>query len=230
MSTAATTPTRRPASTFRESVRRAAQQTAAQQRARNQVGAAGVSHARVGTGTAKKASRGSKRAGATARATGAAKTAKGTRVTKRTAGKAQRTAARGGFKGVLAGLGRGMRVLLAVALVLAVIAVILFPVAKDYYASMRAEQRLEAELAAVEERNSQIEGQNEALNTDEGVESQARSELGWVMEDEQSAVVTNAGDVTDTSTTLPGQVDTSVIHAPSTWYYTVLDTVFGVSE
>ena len=102
----------------------------------------------------------------------------------------------------------------------------LYPVGQTYYQTVRSEQRLQAELDAVNARNDKISKQNEALGTDEGVENQARSEFGWTKEGESAGVVTNTDEQTDTSTTLPEQVDGSKIKAPQTWYYDILDKLF----
>lgn len=118
-----------------------------------------------------------------------------------------------------------------VALVLVVLSVvILYPAGQTYYQSMREEQRLQAEYNAILERNAVVEDQNRQLETDEGVENQARKEYGWTKEGEDAAVVRNPGDTSSSSTTLPNQVDVDAIHAPQTWYYSILDALFMYHE
>ena len=53
-------------------------------------------------------------------------------------------------------------------------AAVLYPMGCTYYQTLRNEQRLQAELDAVNERNAQLEAENKALETDEGVESHAQ--------------------------------------------------------
>lgn len=118
---------------------------------------------------------------------------------------------------------------LAVGIILLVL-VLLYPVGRDYYKTLRMEQRLQAQLDAVNARNDAVEAENEALQTDEGVENQARTEYGWVREGENSAVVTNQEGTVDNASRLPDHLDTDSIHAPSTWYYSILDTIFFVHE
>ena len=114
----------------------------------------------------------------------------------------------------------------AVVLVFAVVcAAILYPVAKPYYTAMRDGQRSEAQIAAVEERNEALEEENESLKTDEGIEAQARNDYGYVMEGEESAVVTNV-EGSSSITDVPDQVDVDEICAPQTWYYDILDQIF----
>lgn len=106
-----------------------------------------------------------------------------------------------------------------------VCAAILYPVAKPYYAAMRDGQRSEAQIEAVEERNEALSEENSALKTDEGIEAQARSDYGYVMEGEESAIVTNVED-SSSITGVPEQVDVDSVTAPQTWYYDILDAVF----
>ncbi len=128
----------------------------------------------------------------------------------------------------LSGISLGKRIVASVVCVLALAIVFLYPLAQDYYKSFRDEQRVQAQVDAVADRNSAIEKENSDLETDEGVENQARKELGWVKDGDQSAVVTNAGEGSSTDSKLPSRVDTDSIEAPHTWYYDILDTVFFV--
>lgn len=123
-------------------------------------------------------------------------------------------------------IGLGARIVIALVCAVAVCAALLYPVGQTYYQTVRGEQRLQAELDAVSARNEKISEQNKALETDEGVENQARSEFGWTKEGESVGVVTNADDKADASTTLPEQIDGSKIKAPQTWYYDILDKIF----
>ena len=65
--------------------------------------------------------------------------------------------------------------------------------------------------------NDAISAENDSLNTDEGVEAEARAEYGWVEKGDQSALVTNAGD-NGSGSKLPAQPDLESIKAPQTWY------------
>ena len=74
------------------------------------------------------------------------------------------------------------------------------------------------------QRNEKIDAENKQLETDEGVENQAREEYGWVKNDEKATVVVNSGD--SGSGDMPSQVDGSKIEPPHTWYYDILDIIF----
>lgn len=102
---------------------------------------------------------------------------------------------------------------------------ILYPVAKPYYVAMRDTQRYEAQIAAVEERNEALTEENESLDTDEGVEAQARNDYGYVMKGENSVIVTGV-EASTSITDVPDAVDVDSITAPETWYYDILDAVF----
>lgn len=103
----------------------------------------------------------------------------------------------------------------------------LYPVAKEYYQTARARDQLEAEYAALASRNDAISEQIANLQTDEGVEDQARSELGWVKKGENAVTVTGIGETTST-TTLPEQVTAGSVEVEDTWVTKVLDFIFRV--
>ena len=105
---------------------------------------------------------------------------------------------------------------------------LLYPAARTYYESKRIEQRTEAQLQATDERNAEIQRQNDYLQTDEGIEDQARKGGGYIKPGEEGVVITNGGKESGTTTQLPEQVDLDQIHAPSTWYYDILDAFFFV--
>ena len=118
----------------------------------------------------------------------------------------------------------GLRVFFGAIAVLIVAAAVLYPIGCTYYQALRQEQTLQAELDAVNQRNEKIDAENKQLETDEGVENQAREEYGWVKDDERATVVVNSGD--SGSGDMPSQVDGSKIEPPHTWYYDILDIIF----
>lgn len=118
----------------------------------------------------------------------------------------------------------GLRVFFGAIAVLIVAVAVLYPIGCTYYQALRQEQTLQAELDAVNQRNEQIDAENKQLETDEGVENQAREEYGWVKDDERATVVVNSGD--SGSGDMPSQVDGSKIEPPHTWYYDILDIIF----
>ena len=121
-------------------------------------------------------------------------------------------------------MGLGLRVFFGAIAVLIVAVAVLYPIGCTYYQALRQEQTLQAELDAVNQRNEQIDAENKQLETDEGVENQAREEYGWVKDDEKATVVVNSGD--SGSGDMPSQVDGSKIEPPQTWYYDILDIIF----
>ena len=121
-------------------------------------------------------------------------------------------------------MGLGLRVFFGAIAVLIVAVAVLYPIGCTYYQALRQEQTLQAELDAVNQRNEQIYAENKQLETDEGVENQAREEYGWVKDDEKATVVVNSGD--SGSGDMPSQVDGSKIEPPHTWYYDILDIIF----
>lgn len=136
-----------------------------------------------------------------------------------------------GFKGLLVRAGEifadmnlAMRVLLLVVVLAIAAAAILYPIGCTYYQAMRQEQRYQAELDAVNARNDALKEENDSLKTDEGVENQARKDLGWVKDGEQAVIISNSNENSESE--MPNQVDSDDIHAPRTWYYDILDVIF----
>ena len=119
-------------------------------------------------------------------------------------------------------------VLVACLLVIVVSISFLYPTTRTYYESVRQEQRKEAQAQALNDRNAEIQAQNDYLQTDEGIETQARKSGGYVKDGEEGVVITNSNEEADNSTKLPEQIDINSIHAPKTWYYDILDAIFFV--
>ena len=113
--------------------------------------------------------------------------------------------------------------------VLALTMFMLYPPCQSYYNETRQLQQLQAEYDALTAYNAQMQSQIDYLNTDEGLEDYARSELGWIREDEQVVTVEGVQSSVDGS---PQTNDTSSplneeVPAPDTWYSGVLDVFFG---
>lgn len=106
----------------------------------------------------------------------------------------------------------------------------LYPSFQNYYIETRQLQQLQAEYAALTDYNSQMQSQIDYLNTDAGLEDYARSELGWVRENEH--VVTVEGVQSSASTTSQSNtknvgVLSEKVPTPDTWYSGALDVLFG---
>lgn len=105
----------------------------------------------------------------------------------------------------------------------------LYPSCQNFYNETRQLQQLQAEYQALSDYNTQMQSQIDYLNTDEGLEEYARSELGWIRQDERMATVEGVESSVDGST----QTNTTYsplnedIPAPATWYSGVLDVLFG---
>lgn len=117
--------------------------------------------------------------------------------------------------------------LAATALCVAFGVVTLYGPAQQLYVDIREKDRLAAEYAAVVERNEYIDSQVQALETDEGIEDMARTQLGWVREGEHAVSVSGL-DPKD-PTEFRGNIVSEDIPLPDTWYSGILDPLFGVS-
>lgn len=103
--------------------------------------------------------------------------------------------------------------------------VFLYDPAKTYYQEIRECDRLEAEYAALQQRNEAIQDEVDSLSTDAGIEDKARSEFGWVKEGENAVSV--AGVDTEDDSDFMANIVAGSVEAPDTWY-SFLDPIFGV--
>lgn len=109
---------------------------------------------------------------------------------------------------------------------LAVTFAILYAPAQQYYQEVRENDRLEAEYAAVSERNDTIRSEVDALSTAAGVENRAREEFGMVRQGETAGSVSGI-DVPEEESSFTGNIVSSAVEPPDTWY-SFLDPFFGV--
>lgn len=100
---------------------------------------------------------------------------------------------------------------------------------QNYYNETRQLQQLQAEYDALQEYNTQMQNQVDYLNTDEGIEDYARSELGWIRPGEH--VVSVEGVTPSTGTSRSNDrvyaIPAGSVAAPDTWYSGFLDVIFG---
>lgn len=118
---------------------------------------------------------------------------------------------------------------LAVAACFAITCFSLYGPAQTYYHAVRQHDQQQAELAAVEARNAELQSTVDYLQTEAGIEQSARDELGWVRDGENSVYVQgldvddeDSGTASTAGSIVPGSVD-----APETWYSPILDVIFG---
>lgn len=100
---------------------------------------------------------------------------------------------------------------------------------QNYYNETRQLQQLQAEYDALQECNTQMQNQVDYLNTDEGIEDYARSELGWIRPGEHVVSVEGVTPSTDTSRSSDRvyAIPAGSVAAPDTWYSGFLDVIFG---
>ncbi len=122
---------------------------------------------------------------------------------------------------------------LAIVVILAGFGFAYYPVARVQYREVRERARLSAELEALKARNMRLEAEVARLQTPEGVEDYARTQLGLVKRGEH-VVVVRREDGSLLSTAAPGalgvpDVDSDYVAvAPVGPWTGVLDLIFGV--
>ncbi len=104
-----------------------------------------------------------------------------------------------------------------------------YPAAKLYYTTSREYAQLQAEYAAIEERNAVLQASVDSLSTDEGIEDVARTELGMVAEGDNAVQVYGLSASGEETSAYTKAVVAGSVEAPATWYSPLLDVIFGVS-
>ena len=120
-----------------------------------------------------------------------------------------------------------MIILASIVAVLGFALIMIYPAAKEYYISTRERDQLQAEYDAVTARNNEMQGNVDALNTVEGVEDQARTDLGWTQPGEVSVEVTTLDPDTPHGA-MPDEVAPGSVEAPESWLTRFLDKLFGL--
>lgn len=108
----------------------------------------------------------------------------------------------------------------------------LYPTCQSYYTETRQLQQLQAEYDALNAYNAQMQSQINYLNTEEGLEEYARSELGLIRQDEHMVTVEgveSSSDGASASDTAHSPLN-ETIPAPDTWYSGFLDVFFGYGK
>ncbi len=102
-----------------------------------------------------------------------------------------------------------------------------YPVLRVQWTEQRKKARLEAELEALKDRNTELRAEVDRLHTPAGVEEIARSTLGYVRAGEKAYVVTEA------TSTASAPATTSVPQTgpgPVPAWMRALDLLFGVGD
>lgn len=106
--------------------------------------------------------------------------------------------------------------------------VFLYQPTQQYYQSIRAHARAEAEYAIIQERNEELQNQVNYLSTDEGMAQAAHEQFGMVKKGENSVSVNGVHDSKNDYEINPA-IYANTTPMPETWYSPILDPIFGVS-
>ncbi len=103
---------------------------------------------------------------------------------------------------------------------------------QQYYQSVRENDRLQMQYAALENRSAALEAQHETLTSEAGIETIAHESYGWVKPGEETAWVeglsSSAYNEKEVGASIAANVDVNRIGYPETWYSPFLDFVFDV--
>ena len=113
------------------------------------------------------------------------------------------------------------------------VGVFLYTPAQQYYQAQREHDKLAAEYSELSQRNDALDSQNGSLSSNAGMEDAVRQKYGYVIQGDQTAVVTGLSDTTTDSSRdsdgIEANVLSSAVKAPEEWYTPYLDAFFGVS-
>ena len=115
-----------------------------------------------------------------------------------------------------------------VTICLVAVCAFIYPTARGYYHSVRQNAQLEAEYAAIQERNTALQQEVDSLQSDQGIHDRAHELYGWVGAGENSVLVQGIERSTEGKTSgYQASIAPDSIPAPDTWYSPVLDWFFG---
>jgi cell division protein FtsB len=104
--------------------------------------------------------------------------------------------------------------------------VLLYPSAQSYYVGLRDYEKLQAEYVAALQHNDSLRSEINTLSTEEGVESLARDEFGWVKNGENAVLVYGLEGENQELSSIEN-IDTGVTESPKSWTTGVLDYLFA---
>ncbi len=117
--------------------------------------------------------------------------------------------------------------IIAIVVVVAALALMIYPAARELFISHRDLERANIELTEVNNRNQQIQDDINTIKTDEGVESYVREQFGWVKEGETAVTVTGVPSTTESESLLmPEDVNSTEVKPTSSIFTGVLSTFF----
>lgn len=117
--------------------------------------------------------------------------------------------------------------IIAVVVIVAALALMIYPAARELFISKRDLERANIELTEINNRNQQIQDDINAIKTDEGVESYVREQFGWVKDGETAVTVTGIPASSDSDSLLmPEGVNSTEVEPISDIFNGVLSTIF----
>jgi hypothetical protein len=111
--------------------------------------------------------------------------------------------------------------------VLALFVLAYYPVARVQYRAVRERSKLQAELGAIRARNERLSTRVATLETTEGIEAEARTQLGMVKKGESLGIVID-GDEKSATSAAPKIDSDTIATAPVGPWTAFLDAIFGV--
>lgn len=123
--------------------------------------------------------------------------------------------------------GRAMAITLA--LILIFVLAVYMP-AKNFYIAKRAQERLQVEYQQNIEHNAALQERVESLQTDAGVEDEARKNMGLVMPGEHSIKIVGASQAVRPKDENIKRIEKGSGRAEVHWWTRLLDFVFGLDD
>ena len=121
--------------------------------------------------------------------------------------------------------------IIAVVVIVAALALMIYPAARELFISQRDLERANIELTEVNDRNQQIQDDINTIKTDEGVESYVREQFGWIKEGEHAVTVTGVPSTTESESLLmPEDVNATEVEPTSSIFTGILSTFFFAGD
>lgn len=119
-------------------------------------------------------------------------------------------------------------------LCLIITALFLYKPAKDYYITVRENDKLEAQLEALKHTNQSLNDDIKSLKTEEGIKQRASESLGLIQKGESIGIVSGTGHgsdgTRDSAESTSSKLSYKNIKTPHKWYTAFCDAIFGIHD
>ncbi|MDO5329050.1 MAG: septum formation initiator family protein [Coriobacteriia bacterium] len=125
---------------------------------------------------------------------------------------------------------KALIIFISILVTIVILCLFLYTPAKNFYTACRENDKLTAQLNAIQTANNDLSDEIEYLQTPEGVKERANQSLGLIEKGESTGVVNGTAKDTkadNSAGTTSSRLAYKAVKAPVTWYSPFCDAIFG---